>query len=441
MADVFDQIASESGKKSSRPPLKTQMRASKGGDVFDQAAKEPAAVNSPNGSPSSPDAFAQDRAITDAWAAKHPYLGPVARFMVHGGQNAASAIADTPGAVYHAVIDPPQPSELVLSPEQRLVYRLGLKQAIDAGQDYASGKVTPRDALSVLPEALGTGVGQVSGGAMYGKLGEVGPELARTGSIPNRIVRTGVATAKDVAGDVPLVRKLGNLQRNWKATAPAPPTPAFRNPGAPYPTATPEQLNPSLASPSRTLPGMNSPEVIRQTAQPIPQRPGLALPPGPEAASPSLVEQMRASAPETQEQMLSRWAARNAATGRSSAPQEPIGPETMTPQEKDIWQQSIFGQEPEKYDPGQISRQQNPEPTRAEVAAGQSSQGPSLLDQIREQVRQIQAQPAEDVAAGPYGRQLRIEGQDVDPNIDLRSAMAESTRRIRAARGLPPLQD
>jgi hypothetical protein len=423
MADVFDQIASESGKKSSRPPLKTQMRASKGGDVFDQAAKEPAAVNSPNGSPSSPDAFAQDRAITDAWAAKHPYLGPIARFMVHGGQNAASAIADTPGAVYHAVIDPPQPSELVLTPEQRLVYRLGLGPAVDAGRDYVSGKVTPRGALSVLPEALGTGVGQVSGGAMYGKLGEVGPELARTGSIPNRVVRTGIATAKDVAGDVPLVRKLGNLQRNWKATVPAPTTPAFRNPGAPYPTATSEQLNPSLVSPSRSLPGQISPEVIRPPVQPIPQRSGLALPPGPEAASPSLVEQIRASAPETQEQMLSRWAARNAATGRSPAPQEPIGPETMTPQEKDIWQQSIFGQEPEKYDPGQISRQQNPEPTRAEVAAGRSSPRQTLAQKIQAQMEDIQSRSPEQ---GP--------GEE-----DLMPDLLESVRQARAARsqGIP----
>lgn len=53
-------------------------------------------------------------------------------------------------------------------------------------------------------------------------------------------------------------------------------------PGAPFPTATPEQLNPALTSEARTLPGMHSPEVVKPpavaTAQPIPARPGLALP-------------------------------------------------------------------------------------------------------------------------------------------------------------------
>lgn len=63
-------------------------------------------------------------------------------------------------------------------------------------------------------------------------------------------------------------------------------------PGAPYPTATPEQINPSLTSPARSLPGQIGKEVVRppqQTAQPIPARQGLALPPGPEdvAATPT----------------------------------------------------------------------------------------------------------------------------------------------------------
>lgn len=51
-------------------------------------------------------------------------------------------------------------------------------------------------------------------------------------------------------------------------------------PGATQPTATPEQLNPSLVSPSRTLPGQVGKEVIRSPyvgATPIPSRPGLML--------------------------------------------------------------------------------------------------------------------------------------------------------------------
>lgn len=54
------------------------------------------------------------------------------------------------------------------------------------------------------------------------------------------------------------------------------------------PTATPEQLNPSLNSSARTLPGQVSPEVVKPaspaTAAPIPPRSGLALPPAPAGA-------------------------------------------------------------------------------------------------------------------------------------------------------------
>ena len=121
----------------------------------------------------------QDRATTEAWAQNHPVLGPITRFLVAGGQNAGHAITDTPGQLYHAIVDPPtmEESELGLKPEQRIAYRLGLKQAIEAGTDYASGKVTPKGAASVLPEALGTGVGQVTGGAVYGKTGEIAGEV------------------------------------------------------------------------------------------------------------------------------------------------------------------------------------------------------------------------------------------------------------------------
>jgi len=122
------------------------------------------------------DRLAEDRATTEAWAQNHPILGPIARFLVTAGQTAGNAITDTPGQLYHAIVDPPTLDEASLTPEQRVVSRLGGKQAIQAAQDYASGKVTARGAASVLPEALGTGVGQVTGGAAYGKLGEVGPE-------------------------------------------------------------------------------------------------------------------------------------------------------------------------------------------------------------------------------------------------------------------------
>lgn len=56
-----------------------------------------------------------------------------------------------------------------------------------------------------------------------------------------------------------------------------------QEPPTPQPP-TPEQLNPSLVSPARTLPGQISPEITRpkqEIAAPIGPRKGLALPPGP----------------------------------------------------------------------------------------------------------------------------------------------------------------
>ena len=158
---------------------------------WDQSKAQPAAQDA-----SSIDE--QDRATTEAWAQNHPILGPITRFLVAGGQNAGHAITDTPGQLYHAIIDPPTVQEAGMAPEQRVAYRLALKQAIEAGTDYASGKVTPKGAASVLPEALGTGVGQVAGGAVYGKTGEIAGKVlskvpAATGVVKPALAKIGNA--------------------------------------------------------------------------------------------------------------------------------------------------------------------------------------------------------------------------------------------------------
>ena len=71
-------------------------------------------------------------------------------------------------------------------------------------------------------------------------------------------------------------------------------------PGASLPaTPSPEILNPSLVSESRTMPGQISPEVIQSPkpvilrAQPIPARTGLALPPGPETMAGSMAKSIQ----------------------------------------------------------------------------------------------------------------------------------------------------
>ena len=200
------------GKKMSAQPIdfsKYEPGAPPGGQQIDFSKYEQGTTKTQQDASSIDE---RDRATTEAWAQNHPILGPIARFLVAGGQNAGHAITDTPGQLYHAIVDPPtlEESELGLKPEQRIAYRLGLKQAIEAGTDYASGKVTLKGAASVLPEALGTGVGQVAGGAVYGKTGEIAgkvlskvapgavkPTLAKIG---NAATAVGESLDPDVVG-------------------------------------------------------------------------------------------------------------------------------------------------------------------------------------------------------------------------------------------------
>lgn len=285
-----------------------------------------------------PDKFAQDLATTEAWAEGHPIAGPIARGLVSAGQAAANAITKTPGQVYHAIADPTKIEEAGLTPEQRLAYRMGGKQAIEAGEDYAAGKVTPKGAASVLPEAIGTGVGTVAGGAVYGKGGEIAgdviaPAVKAIAENPKAIatapIRLAARSAETALNQklVPL-KKIANLGtpadvadtlevkvpgrdlglkipkakgaiEELDATAENKP---FAGEKAPKPAkildatgenripfaggideAAPaaEPVNPALISPARTLPGQISPEVISPAripgAAPIPARSGLML--------------------------------------------------------------------------------------------------------------------------------------------------------------------
>lgn len=298
-------------------------------------AAAPAAKPAPKTAP--PDKFAQDLATTEAWAEGHPIAGPIARGLVSAGQAAANAITKTPGQVYHAIADPTKIEEAGLTPEQRLAYRMGGKQAIEAGEDYASGKVTPKGAASVLPEALGTGVGTVAGGAVYGKGGEIAgdviaPAVKAIAENPKAIatapIRLAARSAETALNQklVPL-KKIANLGtpadvadtlevkvpgrdlglkipkakgaiEELDATAENKP---FAGEKAPKPAKildatgenkpfaggideaapAPEPVNPALISPARTLPGQISPEVISPAripgAAPIPARSGLML--------------------------------------------------------------------------------------------------------------------------------------------------------------------
>lgn len=188
-------------QKPAQQPAGNDWQDYSGGEWQDETSTPVAAA------PPEHQGWAQDRAITEAWAKDHPIAGPVARFLVNGGQAVSGAIAGTPGAIYHAFSDPASEDELTLSSPQRVFSRLGGRDAANALQDYGAGKVTPKAAMSVLPEALGQGLGTVAGGAAYGKIGGVLPEVVETAP---RVLRT----ARDVT---PVLNKVNTA---WEANSP-----------------------------------------------------------------------------------------------------------------------------------------------------------------------------------------------------------------------------
>jgi hypothetical protein len=60
--------------------------------------------------------------------------------------------------------------------------------------------------------------------------------VGRTGSMPNRVVRTAGLTAKGMASDIPIVRQALKLGKNWQSTAPE--TPPVQNAPLPQPPPT-----------------------------------------------------------------------------------------------------------------------------------------------------------------------------------------------------------
>jgi hypothetical protein len=170
-------------------------------------------------------------------------------------------------------------------------------------KDAAEGKIPDPvgQALTVAPEAMGIG----AAAPIVGKLTEMAPEAAQK-TIPaaTKAAQGGVRIgARAIEGAVnsklnPLkavanVNTLADEAAAMKLKIPGRdlglPKPPTSNPGAPLPAMpAPEQLNPSIISKSRSMPGQIAPETIKPPASvrssPIPIRQGLALPPAPEGA-------------------------------------------------------------------------------------------------------------------------------------------------------------
>jgi hypothetical protein len=117
----------------------------------------------------------------EAFAEKHPILGVPARYLDSAGGAAMNFLP----SIYHAFSDPLTPEEEAnfkghsRIPGEVVLERLtGAEAGVRAGQDYASGKVSPKAALSALPEALGTGTGTAAVGAGVSELaGQAAPAI------------------------------------------------------------------------------------------------------------------------------------------------------------------------------------------------------------------------------------------------------------------------
>ena len=136
-----------------------------------------------------------DEQLVSAYDQSHPILGKLARAAFSAGDTAMSI----PSALYHAAIDPATAEEKKEFPHQipgeitmsRLV---GANPTADAAVDYIRGRVTPKAALSVLPEAVGSGVGNVAGSAFFPKI----LEAATSAAVPAASVVKGAAKASGI---------------------------------------------------------------------------------------------------------------------------------------------------------------------------------------------------------------------------------------------------
>lgn len=233
------------------------------------------------------------------------------------GLRAFDAIGGTvmglPGSIYHSFADPLSPEEkangqgrLEAIPERLL----GGEAIAHALQDYGSGKVSGSDALSVLPEALGTGMGTVAGtdlalrgaggaAGLASKVPGVRPTVGKLASFGSNVVDpnvTGIfsprlANAQRVMGRLgktlqseevaPVERDATLNRRNVPEYAgeEEPPSPMPKFGAAKTP---PSHLGEAWSGERTGLPYQPNPrfEPRPAVAPPIPSRPGLMLGPG-----------------------------------------------------------------------------------------------------------------------------------------------------------------
>jgi len=128
-----------------------------------------------------------------------------------GLETGYNMVKGLPGALYHAATDSPTADEAALSPEQRMLSRVGgVPQAIEAGQTYANPATRPSmgQVLENAPEALGQGAGTVLGGEAMGRMGGALKEGMQTPGfkeVTHAPIRAASRVAEHVAPAAPVL--------------------------------------------------------------------------------------------------------------------------------------------------------------------------------------------------------------------------------------------
>jgi len=213
---------------------------------------------------------------------RHPILGKPVRYLDRLG----GMVLGAPSALYHAAADPETSEESErfgkgfekkIGPTGRLIDRMVVQPIMNAGEDYASGKVTPKKALSVLPEATaditaGLGVRTLAKGSAAPKSQGL-PEVQSGGSRAIDLLQDSLAQKRTPAPR--LSEGLPEVEEGQGAAT------AHLHKAIPVS----EMGNARMELTPRRLPGEVAPEQVAVragrggtiSAQPIPARSGLLL--------------------------------------------------------------------------------------------------------------------------------------------------------------------
>ncbi len=217
----------------------------------------------------------------------HRYSAPV-RFLDAAG----GAMLAFPGNIYHAFADDPTEQEQqeferhTRIPGELAIERLTGAPLVRGVRQYVDPATRPtlKQAMSVLPEALGQGVGTVAGAeATAAAASQLGRAAKPAVTTPIRAASRYGMSALNKA-----VRPIREINTPIAEVGTVKPLhlPALEDLGLPKRSSA--ASDPSLVSIARTMPGEVSPETIYPetpaAAQPIPPRSGLALPPAPRGA-------------------------------------------------------------------------------------------------------------------------------------------------------------